>query len=115
MAEKHADIELLTEKARQIRVNIIKALANAKSGHTGGSLGMTDVYAVLYFHEMNHRPKEPEWEDRDRLILSAGHIIPVRYAAMAESGYFPKKELLTLRKFGWELMHMCMFRLPEKS
>ena len=78
-------------------------LASAGSGHTAGPLGMSDIFAALYFHVLNHDPKNPEWPERDRLILSNGHITPVRYAAMAHAGYFPLEECLTLRKFGSRL------------
>ena len=78
-------------------------LEEAGSGHSGGPLGMADIYAALYFSVMKHDPENPEMADRDRLILSCGHTCPVRYAAMAEAGYFPRKELLTLRKFGTRL------------
>ena len=97
---KIADLEL---KANDIRVSIIESLAAAGSGHTAGSLGMADVFTVLYFAVMNHDPKNPNKEDRDRLILSNGHIAPVLYSTMAHAGYFPVKELLTLRKFGSRL------------
>jgi len=98
-----ADILKIEEKAYQIRRTIIEMLAAAKSGHTAGPLGMTDIFASLYFHVMKHDPKNPDWEDRDRLLLSNGHITPVRYATMAHAGYFPVEECLTLRKFGSRL------------
>ena len=79
------------------------SLAEAGSGHLGGSLGMTDVFTTLYFHSMRHDPSNPEWEARDRLILSNGHIAPVLYTSLAHAGYFPKEELLTLRKLGSRL------------
>ena len=93
----------LEETANDIRESIIEMLLEAKSGHTAGALGMADVFTVLYFHTLNHDPKNPSWEGRDRLILSNGHICPVLYATMAYAGYFPKEELLTLRKFGSRL------------
>jgi len=93
-------LKLLERKATDIRETIIRMLVQAKSGHTAGPLGMTDIFTVFYFHILNHDPKNPLWEDRDRLILSNGHITPVRYAAMAHAGYFPVEECLTLRKFG---------------
>ncbi|MBU6388891.1 transketolase [Patescibacteria group bacterium] len=96
-------IEQLERRALAIREDIIVMLEEAGSGHPGGALGMADIYAALYFEVMRHDPKKPEWPGRDRLILSCGHTCPVRYAAMAESGYFPRKELLTLRKFGTRL------------
>jgi len=89
--------------ANDIRQDIIRMLAAAGSGHPGGSLGMTDVFTALYFNALKHDPKKPDWEGRDRLILSNGHICPVRYAAMAHAGYFPRKELLTLRRINSRL------------
>ncbi len=78
-------------------------LLKAGSGHSAGSLGMADVFTALYFAVLSHKPKNPNWPDRDRLVLSNGHICPVLYAAMAHAGYFPKKELLTLRQYGTRL------------
>ncbi len=89
--------------ALAIRKTIIEMLAAAKSGHLAGPLGMADIFAALYFHILKHNPKDPEWAKRDRLFLSNGHIVPVRYAAMAHAGYFPVEECLTLRKFGSRL------------
>lgn len=88
----------LEKKANKIRQLIIEMLLEAKSGHPGGPLGMADIFAALYFHLAKHDPKKPDWADRDRIVLSNGHICPVRYAAMALSGYFPLEELKTLRK-----------------
>lgn len=106
-------IQELELKAEAIRETIIEMLMAAGSGHTAGPLGMADIFATLYFHVLNHDPKHPEWEDRDRLILSNGHIVPVRYAAMAHAGYFPIEECLTLRKFGSRLQgHPERLRLP---
>jgi len=90
-------------KANEIRMSIIDMLEDAGSGHTAGPLGMADIFTALYFHILNHDPKNPSWPERDRLILSNGHIVPVQYAAMAHAGYFPVKELATLRKFGSRL------------
>ena len=98
--EKVKEIEMY---ARDIRVTIIDMLVHAKSGHTAGPLGMTDIFAALYFHILKHDPKNPEWEDRDILVLSNGHTAPVRYATMAHAGYFPVAECATLRKFGSRL------------
>lgn len=95
-----AQLEL---RALTIREDIITMLEEAGSGHSAGPLGMADIYAALYFAVLNHDPKNPEWPDRDRLVLSCGHTTPVRYAAMAEAGYFERKELLTLRKLGTRL------------
>lgn len=94
------DLEL---KANAIRQSIIEMLAEAGSGHTAGPLGMADIFALLYFALLNHDPNNPDWDERDRVILSNGHICPVLYAALAHAGYFPVEELLTLRKFGSRL------------
>ena len=96
-------IKELELKANQIRQSIIEMLVEAGSGHTAGPLGMADIFTAFYFHILNHNPKKPEWEDRDRLLLSNGHIAPVQYASMAHAGYFLIDELKTLRKFGSEL------------
>lgn len=89
--------------ANTIRQDVIEMVAGAGSGHIGGPLGMADIFAALYFHILRHDPKNPEWPERDRFILSNGHICPVRYAAMARAGYFPVEELKTLRKLGTRL------------
>ena len=96
-------IQSLELKANSIRESIILMLMEAKSGHTAGPLGMADVFTALYFHSLNHDPHNPFWEDRDRFVLSNGHIAPVLYATMAHSGYFPVSELSSLRKFGSRL------------
>jgi len=93
-------IKELEIKAYEIRTSIIEMLIEAKSGHTAGSLGMADIFSLLYFYSLKHDPKNPTWEERDRLVLSNGHICPVLYATMAHAGYFPIEELKTLRKFG---------------
>src|SRR5437868_7855331 len=90
------EISLLTLKANDIRVSIIEMLVAAGSGHSAGPLGMADIFTTLYFHILRHDPKRPDWPDRDRLVLSNGHICPVLYATMAHVGYFPVEELLTL-------------------
>lgn len=97
------DVQKLENKANIIRQDIIKMLLEAGSGHSAGPLGMADIFTALYFHILNHDPKNPQWSERDRLILSNGHICPVRYAAMAEAGYFSVAELKTLRKLGTRL------------
>ena len=103
----------ITRKAEMIRETIITMLVAAGSGHTAGPLGMADIFASLYFHILNHDPKNPDWPERDRLFLSNGHIVPVRYAAMAHSGYFPVEETLTQRKFGSRLQgHPERLKLP---
>ncbi|MBF05461.1 transketolase [bacterium] len=88
----------LQQTANTLRKDIIEMLLEAGSGHTAGPLGMADVFTLLYFNTLKHDPKNPDWEERDRLVLSNGHICPVQYAAMARSGYFPVEELKTLRK-----------------
>ncbi|MCR4278557.1 MAG: transketolase [bacterium] len=106
-------IKELELTANTLRQHVITMVAEAKSGHQGGPLGMADIFTYLYFHGMNHMPKKPDWSERDRLILSNGHICPIRYAAMAESGYFPVKELKTFRKLGSRLQgHPERTRLP---
>ena len=108
--EKVKELEVLANKVRQ---SIIEMLVAAGSGHTAGPLGMADIFTTLYFHILDHNPKKPDWPERDRLILSNGHICPVRYAAMAHAGYFPLEELKTLRKFGSRLQgHPERERLP---
>lgn len=100
-------------KAVEIRESIIEMLVAAGSGHSAGPLGMADIFTALYFHILNHDPKKPDWEERDRVFLSNGHICPVRYSAMAHAGYFPVEELLTLRKFGSRLQgHPEKDKLP---
>ena len=96
-------VKFLETKANEIRLSIIDMLLAAGSGHTAGPLGMADIFTALYFHLLKHDPKNPNWEERDRLILSNGHIAPVLYASMAHAGYFPVEELKTLRKFGSRL------------
>jgi transketolase len=96
-------IKILEEKANEIRISIIEELVAAGSGHSAGPLGMADIFTALYFHILKHDPQRPDWSERDRLVLSNGHIAPVLYATMAHAGYFPVEELLTLRKFGSRL------------
>lgn len=99
--------------ANDIRADIIKMLEQAGSGHSAGPLGLADIFTALYFDVLKHDPKNPDWEERDILLLSNGHCVPVRYATMAHAGYFPKKELSTLRKFGSRLQgHPERTRLP---
>ncbi len=89
--------------ANTIRQDIIEMLLEAGSGHTAGPLGMADIFTLLYFHRLTHDPQNPDWEERDRVVLSNGHICPVQYAAMARADYFPVEELKTLRKLGSRL------------
>ncbi len=103
----------LQKIANDIRKDIIKMLLAAGSGHSAGPLGMADIFTALYFEIMNYDPKDPYWEERDRLILSNGHICPVRYATMAHAGFFPESELKTLRQLGTRLQgHPERLRLP---
>lgn len=102
-ANKIQDVQVLKKISSNIRRNILRSLAASGSGHTGGSLGLADVFTCLYFSVMNHNPQNPQWEDRDRLILSIGHVAPVLYSTLAQAGYFPEGELLTLRKLGSRL------------
>lgn len=92
------DVRQLNEAARDLRIEILKMLTEAGSGHTGGSLSAADIVAALYFYKMRHRPDEPDWKERDRFVLSKGHAAPVLYAALALSGYFDKGLLRTLRR-----------------
>ncbi len=91
-------IKFLEEKANEIREDIIEMLVEAGSGHSAGPLGMADIFTALYFHILKHDPKRPSWGERDRLVLSNGHICPVLYVTLAHAGYFSKDELFTLRK-----------------
>lgn len=103
----------LAAKACKIRQDIISMLSEAKSGHPGGALSATDIVTTLYFHEMKVDPQNPKWPDRDRFVLSKGHAAPVLYAALAEKGFFPVDELMTLRKLGSRLQgHPSMKHLP---
>ena len=109
----HTDIEFLEKKANEIRADIIKILVEAGSGHSAGPLGMADVFTALYFAVLNIDPKKPLWEERDRVILSNGHICPVWYPTLAHRGFFPHEELLTLRKLNSRLQgHPHAFALP---
>lgn len=100
MLLSHKRIKDLYTISNHIREDIISMLVEAGSGHSAGPLGMADIFASFYFYILNHNPKKPNWEERDRLILSNGHICPVQYSALARAGYFPLKDLNTLRKFG---------------
>jgi transketolase len=95
--------DFIKEKAITIRKHILISLNAAGSGHLGGSLGLADIFTVLYFDFLRHNPQKPDWENRDRLVLSIGHVAPVLYASLAEAGYFPTEELLSLRKLGSRL------------
>ena len=97
------EVHALTLRAEDIRESVIKMLVEAGSGHTAGSLGMADIFTALYFRIIKHNPRHPEWAERDRVILSNGHIAPILYATMAHAGYFSISELKTLRRFGSRL------------
>ena len=96
-------IPTLEEKARNLRVSIIKTLHCSQSGHTGGSLSAIDLITALYFHTLRHRPEEPAWDGRDRFVLCKGHAAPAQYVALAEAGYFPREDLMMLRRLGSHL------------
>jgi transketolase len=98
--EKIAELE---EKARRLRVAIVKTLHKSQSGHTGGSLSAIDMICALYFHKMRHNPQEPAWDGRDRFVLSKGHAAPALYVTLAEAGYFPSEDLMMLRRLGSHL------------
>ncbi|MBN2122260.1 transketolase [Candidatus Micrarchaeota archaeon] len=101
--EKTTDIKELRLAANSIRRDIVEMITAAGSGHPAGSLGLADVFSALFFGVMEHDPQNPGWEGRDRFVLSNGHVCPVLYSALAETGYFPKEELITLRKMGSRL------------
>lgn len=106
-------VQQVEEKSLAMKRHIVTMLCEAGSGHTGGSLSAADIVACLYFWEMNIDPDHPDWEDRDRFVLSKGHAAPVLYAALAERGYFPKEKLMTLRKLGSPLQgHPDKRKLP---
>ncbi len=111
-------IKELEQKANDIRLSIIESLLAAGSGHTAGPLDMADVFTLLFFHILKHDPSRPNWPDRDRLVLSNGHICPVYYATLAHASYFPLEELKTLRHFGSRLQghpHRDFLPLLENS
>lgn len=110
---QHVPLERLEIIANDIREDIIRMLEHAKSGHSAGPLGLADIFTALYFDILKHDPKNPDWDERDILLLSNGHCVPVRYAAMAHAGYFERKELMTLRQLGSRLQgHPERLRLP---
>lgn len=98
-----SSIIALERHALNIRKNVLKSISAAGSGHTGGSLGLADLMSYLYFYELKHLASNPDWEERDRLVLSIGHVAPVLYASLSEAGYFEQEELMTLRKLGTRL------------
>jgi transketolase len=110
---KAYSVPQLEEKANTIREDIIRMLEHAGSGHSAGPLDLADIFTALYFKVLKNNPKKPDWPERDILLLSNGHCVPVQYATMAEAGYFEKKELLTLRRFGSRLQgHPERTKLP---
>ena len=113
LSDKKIDFDQMASTALEIRRDIIKMLGIAGSGHPGGSLSATDILTLLYFHFLNHDPKNPKWPSRDRFILSKGHGCPALYAALAHAGYFDRELLWTLRKLDSPLQgHPDMRRLP---
>ena len=110
--KKRPDIVKLKKKAVEIRKDVLTMLTEAKGGHTGGSLSMVEILLALYYYKVKHKPKDPEWSKRDRVILSKGHACPALYTVLADTGYFPKKELLTLRKLGSRLQGHPQRGLP---
>jgi transketolase len=93
----------LEDKARELRVAIVRTLHKSQSGHTGGSLSAIDMVTALYFHKMRHDPENPGWPERDRFVLSKGHAAPAQYVALAHAGYFPREDLMMLRRLGSHL------------
>lgn len=112
MVAKSVDINELKQKAKEFREETLEILTNAKSGHPGGSLSAIEIFISLYYYKMNHRPEEPKWEDRDRLIVSKGHCSPVAYVTLANCGYFPKEELKTFRKCNTRLQGHVHTKVP---
>lgn len=109
----HLTVRQIEQKSLAMRRDIILMLEEAGSGHSAGPLGLSDLVATLYFGIMNYKSKKPEWTERDYFFLSNGHCVPVQYAAMAEAGFFEKKELMTLRKWGSRLQgHPERTKLP---
>ncbi|MDP8213341.1 MAG: transketolase [Candidatus Zapsychrus exili] len=106
------DIDALKKKAVQYRREILETITEAGSGHPGGSLSAVEIFIALYDYKMNHKSDDPKWEDRDRLIVSKGHISPVTYVTLANCGYFPKEELKGFRKFGRILQGHVHIKVP---
>lgn len=110
---KKLSVDELIKETVTIRKDIVEMIANANSGHPGGSLSATELVTALYFNVLNHDPKNPHWEDRDRFILSKGHACPVLYSCMARTGYFPVEELKTLRQINSRIQgHPEVRKLP---
>jgi transketolase len=103
----------LEQKARALRLHIVKMIGVGQKGHLGGSFSLAEIVSVLYFHTMKHDPKNPRWEDRDRFLLSKGHAALIQYAALAEAGYFPQAEILSVKRLGAMLQgHPDMLTTP---
>jgi len=111
MAER-ASIEQMKKIAKELRMDILKMLTEAKSGHTGGSLSVVELILCVYMHKLKHDPERPGWKDRDRFVLSKGHGCPALYAVLAHFGYFPKEQLMGLRKLGSKLQGHPQLGLP---
>lgn len=112
-AQSQIPTEKLVSLSKAVRISIITMLHEALNGHAAGAMGMADVFTSLYFSILKHDPEKPDWNERDYLLLSAGHICPAWYATLAERGYFDKKELLTLRQLGSRLQgHPHLNSLP---
>src|SRR6266550_1167195 len=112
MEQTQIPFGMLLQKAVKIRTHILEMLAEAKSGHPGGSLSAVEILVSLYFYKMRHDPKRPNWPDRDRFVLSKGHAAPVLFATLAEAGYIPVSELKTLRKLNSRLQGHPDYRVP---
>lgn len=112
MPSKNIDLASLQSKASLIRREILETLQLAGSGHPGGSLSAVEIFIALYFYKIKHKPNEPHWEDRDRVIVSKGHCSPVTYVTLANAGYFPKEELKTFRKFKSRLQGHVHVKVP---
>jgi len=112
-ADRERLIQTLESKAWRYRIDIVEMITEAGSGHPGGSLSVIDIVSCLYHYKLRHRPADPSWDERDRLVLSKGHGVPAQYAVMADLGYFPRSQLWTLRKLGSPLQgHPCTRWLP---
>ena len=112
MSAKNVDLKALKEQAYQFRIDILETLALAGSGHPGGSLSAVEIFVALYGACINHRPNDPKWDGRDRVVVSKGHVTPVVYVTLANFGYFPKEELKTFRKFGSRLQGHVVQKVP---
>jgi len=109
----HPDIAELADRCRRLRKDLLVSLHAAGSGHSGGSLSSVEILAAFYFYKLRHDPNDPQWEERDRFLLSKGHVCPALYTVMAHAGYLPVEELTTLRKLGSRLQgHPHMLKLP---